>query len=75
MKFSIFPKNTARNGIPVMSAYAESLKNAGETVVENDMDADVAVRWSVLFQGNMQRNKQVWDHYRKNNKKVSYLYM
>ena len=70
LKFSIFPNSTARNGKPVMSAYAEALVNAGETVVENDMDADVAIIWSVLFQGNMQRNKQDWDHNRKNNKPV-----
>lgn len=56
-----------------MSAYAEALKNAGETVVENDMTADVAVIWSVLFQGNMQRNKEVWTHYRKHNKPVIVL--
>ena len=61
------------NGKSVMSAYAESLTNAGETVVENDMDADVAVIWSVLFQGNMYGNKQVWEHYRKNNKPVIVL--
>ena len=73
LKFSIFPNSTARNGKPIMSAYAEALTNAGETVVENDMDADVAIIWSVLFQGNMQRNKQVWDHYRKNNKPVIVL--
>ena len=61
------------NGKAVMSAYAEALVNAGETVVENDMDADVAIIWSVLFQGNMSRNKQVWEHYRKHNKPVIVL--
>ena len=42
LKFSIFPNSTAINGKKIMATYAQALKNAGETVVENDMDADVA---------------------------------
>ena len=56
MKFSIFPNSTAMNGKKVMQSYAKSLKDAGETVVENDMEADVAIIWLVLFQGRMSSN-------------------
>ena len=61
MKFSIFPNSTAINGKQIMQSYAKALTDAGETVVENDMDADVAIIWSVLFQGNMAGNFKVWE--------------
>ena len=73
MKFSIFPNNTSMNGKSVMSAYENALKNAGEEVVHDDMNADVAVIWSVLFQGRMAQNQYVWNHYRKENKPVIVL--
>ena len=41
-----------------------------DTVVENDMDADAALIWSVLWYGKMGANKRVWDHYRAQNKPV-----
>ena len=41
-----------------------------DTVVENSMDADAAVIWSVLWYGRMSANKRVWDHYRAQNKPV-----
>ena len=73
MKFSLFPNSTSLNGKSVMLAYENALKNAGEQVVHNDMDADVAVIWSVLFQGRMAQNEQVWNHFKKNNKPVIVL--
>jgi len=73
MKFSLFPNSTSLNGKREMLAYENALKNAGEQVVHNDMDADVAVIWSVLFQGRMAQNEQVWNHFRKNNKPVIVL--
>ena len=73
LKFSIFPNNTAINGRQVMQSYAKSLKDAGETVVENDMDADVAIIWSVLFQGNMAGNFKVWERFKSANKPVIVL--
>ncbi len=73
MKFSLFPNNTSRNGFPIMDAYEYALKQAGETIMHHDMNADVAVIWSVLFQGRMKANKEVWEHYRKQNKPVIVL--
>ena len=73
LKFSIFPNNTAINGRQVMQSYAKSLKDAGETVVENDMDADVAIIWSVLFQGNMSGNYKVWERFKTAGKPVIVL--
>ena len=41
-----------------------------DTVVENDMDADAALIWSVLWYGKMSANRHVWEHYRAQNKPV-----
>ena len=73
MKFSLFPNNTSRNGKTIMESYEHALKQAGETTVYNDMDADVAIIWSILFQGKMKPNKEIWEHYRRQNKPVIVL--
>ena len=73
MKFSIFPNSTAINGKQIMQSYAKALINAGEIVVENDMDADVAIIWSVLFQGNMADNFKVWERFKNAGKPIIVL--
>ncbi len=73
MKFSVFPQNSAIAGRPVFEAFIASLKDDNIDVVENNMDADVAVIWSVLWHGRMSANKAVWDHYRSQNKPVIVL--
>ena len=73
MKFSIFPNHTAINGKQIMQSYSQALKDAGETVVEDDMTADVAIIWSVLFQGRMSSNFKVWERFRAANKPVIVL--
>lgn len=70
MKISYFPKQTALNSGPVLTAFLNSCKHHGWTVVENDLDADAAVIWSVLWFGKMLGNKNVYEHYRKQNKPV-----
>lgn len=62
MKFSLWKDYGARNSGPVFEAFANSLSNAGHTVVYNDSTADIDVIWSVLFHGRMARNKEVWAH-------------
>jgi len=62
MKFSLWTDYGALNSGPVFDAFANSLNDAGHTVVYNDSSADVNVIWSVLFHGRMARNKQIWEH-------------
>ena len=62
MKFSLWTDYGALNSRPVFDAFANSINDAGHTVVYNDSSADVDVIWSVLFHGRMARNKQVWQH-------------
>lgn len=57
----------------MFEAFENSLIKAGYTVKENDMNSDVAVIWSVLWNGRMANNKTVWDHYRGKGKNVIVL--
>lgn len=65
-----FPLQCALNSPPVMQAILKSLQTAGIATVENSMSADAAIIWSVLWQGRMQANQQVYQHYRSQNKPV-----
>jgi len=65
-----FPLRCAQNSTPVIAAILNSLRNAGITVMENSMDADAVIVWSVLWSGRMAANKQVYEHYRTRGKSV-----
>ena len=62
MKFSLWTDYGALNSRLVFDAFANSLNDAGHTVVYNDSSADVDVIWSVLFYGRMARNKTIWEN-------------
>lgn len=59
-----FPLQCARNSVPVMNAILDFLRASGYTLEENGMDSDIAVIWSVLWNGRMAANQQVYEHYR-----------
>jgi len=65
-----FPLQCAQNSTPVITAMLNSLRSAGITAIENSMDADAAIVWSVLWSGRMASNKQVYEHYRAQGKPV-----
>jgi hypothetical protein len=69
MKISHFPNNLPGNADIVYPQLLDALKTT-DTVVENDIDADAALIWSVLWFGKMSANKRIWDHYRSQNKPV-----
>jgi hypothetical protein len=73
MRFSLFKEYGAMNSKPVFEAFEKSLRNAGHIVTESNMHADVAVIWSVLFNGRMTGNKPIWEYYRKTGRKVIVL--
>jgi hypothetical protein len=70
MRVAYFPNQCALNSVPVLQAMLDSLRSSGHTVEQNSMDADSAVIWSVLWAGRMASNKQVYEHYRAQNKPV-----
>lgn len=73
MKFSLFVDYGALNSKPVFQAFEEGAKKLGHSVVYNSYDADIAVIWSVLFNGRMKPNAEVYNRFQKENKKIIVL--
>ena len=61
MRFSLWTHNGALNSRPVFDAFDHSLMDAGHDVLYNDINADVNVIWSVLWNGRMARNEAIWN--------------
>jgi hypothetical protein len=53
-----------------MQALLSGAKLHGIEIKPNDMNADAAVIWSVLWFGRMSGNKSIYEHFRKQNKPV-----
>jgi len=53
-----------------MQAMLDSLRRAGHSIEQDSLDADAAIIWSVLWSGRMAENKQVYEHYRAQDKPV-----
>lgn len=72
MKIEIWPAHGPLNSKEVFAKFIKSLRASGEQVYENEQapDGDVAVIWSVLWQGRMRRYRDIWERYRKANKPV-----
>jgi hypothetical protein len=81
MRFSLYTDNGALNSKPIFEAFAKSLVDAGHTIIYNEPyqvmnhydNYDVAVIWSVLWNGRMSKNKQIWDINRQLGKPVIVL--
>ena len=73
MKFSLFPNHGALNSKPVFEAFAQGVKNLGHEVVFHDLNADYYVIWSVLWQGRMRGNQEIWNIAKKSKKSVIIL--
>ena len=61
MKFSLWTQYGALNSREVFDAFSDSLVAAGHSVSWNDPISDVDVIWSVLFNGRMAQNKNIWE--------------
>ena len=53
----------ALNSKPVIEAFLNSCRTAGITPVEDSLDCDAVVIWSILWNGRMVKNKRVYEHY------------
>jgi hypothetical protein len=73
MIFGLFKQHGALNSVPVFSAFEQGIRHLGHTAHDNDLNADVAVIWSVLWYGRMSKNKAVWDHFTKQGKPIIVL--
>lgn len=65
-----FPLQCALNSGPVISAVMESLQHAGFEIETSSYNADVAVIWSVLWNGRMIANQDVYRYYRSKGRPV-----
>lgn len=70
MKFSLFTNYGSLNSVPVWQSVRTGLESLGHQVVENDLNCDVPVIWSLLWHGRMIKNKLIWDQFRNQNKDV-----
>jgi hypothetical protein len=70
---SLFDNYGALNSKPVFDAFKVGLEEHGYVVKHNSLDADVAVIWSMLWQGRMSYNRQVFTHFRRLNRDVFVL--
>ena len=61
MKFSLWSNYGALNSREVFAAFSDSLVAAGYDVAWNDPVSDVDVIWSVLWNGRMASNKNIWE--------------
>ena len=68
MKFKLYREYGALNSGPVFDAVQQGLKSLGYNVVEKD--EDIPVIWSVLWNGRMLMNKDIYHTSRKQNKPV-----
>jgi hypothetical protein len=57
---AIFPSQSAQNSRPVLDAMIRSMSAHGWQIRENDLRADVAVIWSVLWWGRMKNNQNIY---------------
>ena len=75
MKISVFPAYGSLNSKPVFDAFISNLKEKKENFQINkyDLDTDVAVIWSVLWQGRMRSNLRIWKEFKALNKPVVVL--
>jgi hypothetical protein len=59
MKFKLYRNYGALNSVPVFDAFANGVISLGHEIVENH--EDVAVIWSVLWNGRMAGNQQIYN--------------
>lgn len=73
MKFGIFSNYGALNSKPVFEALTTAIKRNGWQAISHDENADVAVIWSVLWDGRMKANRLIWEKYKRHKRPVLIL--
>lgn len=73
MKFAIFPGFGALNSGPIFQSFKKGAEFLGHNVTEHNLDADVFVIWSVLWNGRMAQNQEIWKIAKNSGKKILIL--
>lgn len=63
MRLAYYTKQIAQNGAPVLQAFLDGCNHLGINTVENSMDCDAAVIWSMVWSGRMSANRTIYHHY------------
>ena len=63
MRIAYFPNYVAQNGVNILHAFLNGCARYGISTVEDSLDADAAVIWSVLWAGKMASNRPVYEHF------------
>ena len=74
MKIEAWPMHGPLNSKNIFAKFLKSMQATGDDLhINKEIDGDVAVIWSVLWQGRMRNYKQIWESYRQANKPVIVL--
>ena len=74
MKIEAWPMYGPLNSKNIFAKFIKSIQATGDDLhINKAIDGDVAVIWSVLWQGRMRNYKQIWERYRQANKPVIVL--
>jgi len=74
MKIEAWPMHGPLNSKNIFAKFLKSMQATGDDLhINKEIDGDVAVIWSVLWQGRMRNYKQIWERYRQANKPVIVL--
>jgi hypothetical protein len=74
MKIEAWPMHGPLNSKKIFEKFLKSMQTTGEDLhINKETNGDVAVIWSVLWQGRMRHYKQIWERYRQANKPVIVL--
>lgn len=68
MRFRLYREHGALNSVPVFNAFEQGLKSLGHEIVNSN--EDVAVIWSVLWQGRMAGNQSIYQKCRAEGKPI-----
>jgi hypothetical protein len=69
MKISVCPTQIPTNGLQIYQNLISYINKTDQTT-EETYDADASLIWSVLWNGKMSNNQNVWDHYREKHKPI-----
>ncbi len=74
MKIEAWPLHGPLNSKNIFAKFIKSMQATGDEVhINKETDGDMAVIWSVLWQGRMRNYKKIWERYREANKPVVVL--
>lgn len=68
MKFKLYTEYGSLNSLPVFESLKQGLQLLGHDIV--DKNEDIAVIWSVLWNGRMMSNKQIYEQARKEKRPI-----